>query len=182
MQKPIEVKLTRIEIQVASFVGKMRYDESRKKGIKDIRCCSKDKRPEFTDIIGAIGEQAAAKHLNIYWHCGINEFGDPDVGPYHVRSVSKSSGELVIRPWNVYGIYIHVVVESKSNIRITGWLYSHEAKKDEYWEDRGNQKKPAWFVPQGALRDISTLPSVEEAIEYNKKVKGMKIGGGKKWG
>lgn len=116
--------------------------------------------------LGAYGEVGTAKVLGRPWDATVNTFKrGGDVGDYQVRTRSNHDWDLLVRADDrdddVF-ILATAVDErmSDSRIRVHGWLYGREAKRDEWVRTYGG-RPPAWFAPQSALRDLSSLPRSE---------------------
>lgn len=106
-------------------------------------------------LVGALGEAALAKHLGIYWSVGVVRA--PDVGGYQVRATTRADGCLIVHDGDdADAPYILAVVAPRRfAVRLVGWLRGREAQQGRYW--RETTGRPAYFVPQGALRDIKEL-------------------------
>lgn len=124
-------------------------------------------------IMGAIGEYAVSKHLNIHWSGNLMDYGARDVGGYQVRStMAGSEWALIVHEDNddndVF-IGVHMDAETYKSIDLLGWCYGREAKRDAYWRDATTVVKPprrggdAFFVPPKALHEMSRLPSLRFA-------------------
>lgn len=113
-------------------------------------------RPElkwYRDIIGACGEMAVAKALNLYWLGGINQGKEePDAGKNtQVRYSSNPSLGMVVRPNDPdHFKYVHVS-GSIPCFTVHGWIEGFSAKRKEWLRDVGGRNKPAFFVPNEAL-------------------------------
>lgn len=111
-------------------------------------------------IEGACGEHALAIFLNIPWSRSVNTFRSlADVAGIEVRTRPYHTWDLIVRqddkPERPYAL----VTGRNGRYRIRGWVWGHEARKDEWWRDRGDREEPCWWVPISALRGIETLPT-----------------------
>ena len=123
-----------------------------------------DKNGWQIHIDGACAELAVAKFLGIPYDGGmIGNLGEPDVGPYQVRSTSYATGCLLVRDKDDPDEIFIMAITKLPKIILCGWMYGHEAKQDKFLTDKGNGRKKSYFVPQDQLRPMDTLQSVVEA-------------------
>lgn len=102
-------------------------------------------------IEGCCGEMAVAKYLGAYWK-GKGVRGEPDVGNDDVRTRPRHDTELTLHKeddpnrifWHVTGV--------NGVYHIQGWIYAREGQKDEFWSNKYIPTRPAFFVPNHALR------------------------------
>ena len=112
-------------------------------------------------ILGACGECAVAKALNKFWPGHVNKYQEEaDIPPaYEVRHRTKDHYDLIVHDKDPEKrIYVLSIgsKESLPKIKIVGWLKGTEAKREEWIKTYGGWK-PAYFVPQSALRPIEEL-------------------------
>lgn len=104
-------------------------------------------------IEGALGEYAAAKHLNVCWTPSIGKLDTAvgDVAGYQVRSTTRQNGSLIVHPAdNDDHVFILVTLNlTKPEARVVGHITGRAAKHDRYW--RADLNRPAFFIPQHAL-------------------------------
>jgi hypothetical protein len=155
-----DVHLTPYEQLMAVHVGVARRLKSVWRGCRD-RYGIKGEEVWFANINGACGECAFAKWLGIYWNGSEGVFKVPDVGDYYVRTMSRHSFDLLMRPDDNDGLYV-MVTGMGLEFKIQGWLsWPNEYKKEENLTDeKGRRGEPAWFVPKSYLRDIRELRNV----------------------
>lgn len=147
------VLLSRSEMRIAADVGVLRQ-----LGALD--------RPDAHGLLGSgwnehiegsLGEMAFAKALGVYWAAPINTFKEGgDVGAFQVRTRSNDNYDLLVRPTDRDEDIFVLVVGQRGIYRVVGWLYGRECKRPEWLKTYGG-RPPAYFVPQEALRPISTL-------------------------
>lgn len=130
-----------------------------------------DKSPEdiqwYRDIIGACGECAVAKALNVYWLAGINQRKEePDVGENtQVRYSTNPSLGMVVRQNDPdHFRYVHVS-GSIPTFTVHGWIKGVEAKREEWFKDVGGRGKPAYWVPQSFLHSFGERRAQENGEE-----------------
>jgi hypothetical protein len=154
----IWVKLGYSELLIGAVIGLLRHIEALLRGRKDQAGFEGD--GWGAHIEGALAEMATAKAINHYWDAPVNTFKDPsrgDVGPYEVRRRSRQDWDVLIRPHDA-DAKVHIAVfGSAPHFRVAGWVFGHEAKQDKWLKPYGGRTS-AWFMPQGELRDLETLP------------------------
>lgn len=155
----VEVKLSLAEFAVAVQSAMTRMLVSAGSGINH---ASTYKRTLLTrlqeETVGCCGELAIGKLTDRYFL--------PEVGTFHtkpdcfddieIRSTAVANGRMIIRENDEDSRRYVFCVVTGNTVAVVGWLYGHEAKKPEY-RDNPNGYRPAWWVPQNKLRDISTL-------------------------
>lgn len=118
------------------------------------------------EVVGCLAELAMGKFIDRYFI--------PEVGTFHtkpdclhdieVRSTAWENGSLIIRDNdNDDRRYVCCVVTGKG-VHLMGWLYGHEAKKNEFIRNP-NAYRASWFVPQAKLRSIETLDFSERPMQ-----------------
>ena len=141
------------EQMLCGLTGVVRRVLSREKGYND------KFEGELTfdpDIFGVMGEAAVAKHLNIYFNYSINNFDQPDVGRFQVRTALGHYKNLLIQKKdNGDEPFILVTTENGREYFIRGWQWAREAQKEEYLKEmRGNE---FYLFPREELRPMSEL-------------------------
>lgn len=98
--KRIKVSLSNDDIVWATKVGILRYEESRRKGLKDKHGLKKSGIPRVVhDMVGARGELAYCRAARGEWSGSVNTFKDPDVDPdIQVRTTMNHNYNLIVRP------------------------------------------------------------------------------------
>jgi hypothetical protein len=128
---------------------------------------------------GLAGELAFCKLAGIYWNPTINTFHErPDIEPdVQIRTAREHTHKLIVRKDDLQHHRHHRFVlvttdEDKVLYVVRGWIQGWEAEVAAWWGD-GTRKfigdapeggwrpwddpkrcKPAYFVPQGALRSM----------------------------
>lgn len=153
------VELSEFNIFMAGMVGVSRH-------MKCIRAATgynginNRKRGWQDNCDGALGEQAFAKWLDVYWDGTPNTFRTkPDVAEYEVRTNSESWGDLILRDRDKDdAVYVLVLSHECPRFHMQGWVYGRDGKQPQ-WRRKGDTSRPeAWFVPQNALNDMADLP------------------------
>ena len=163
MTRPI-VELTQYNVFMSAQVGISRQVKSMFAGHSSVNGHDSTKRGWQDACDGAIGEQALAKYLNVYWDGSPGIFrNQPDVGDYEVRANAASWGDLILRDRDSdTGIYVLVLTHNCPKMEIRGWMLGRDCKQDKWWRVGDRNRPPAWFVPQDELHDMSTLPKATE--------------------
>ena len=148
----MNVKLTQAELDIAKFVGELRYNVSRQKGLKDAAGLdAKDALKIAQDISGAAGEMAFCKAKNKYWGGTVNSFHGADVDVnIQVRTTTRPNGKLIIRSADNPDHWYILVIDKSPVFEIVGYIKGAKARRPEYWNAPAG-RPGAWFVPQSAL-------------------------------
>jgi hypothetical protein len=147
------IRLDDHEMRIAEIIGKKRHEESANR--KTTRG-----QPVETSwdshMVGAYGEMAVGKALNLYPGFTVNNFNGPDIEPnIQVRAARK--GRLILTDKdNSFHKYVLVLGEAP-DLDVVGWLWGYEGQDAKWLFDPNNNRPPAYFVPKEALRPIETL-------------------------
>jgi len=156
MPEPVNYQLTPSEMHIAAIVGVQR-------GLDAIR----NKRPgrygcgfDFdADIIGCMGEQALAKHLDRYWNGSFGDFKAVDVAhAYQVRASTFDgpTAGLLLHPGDHDDHPFIKVVVRLPVVSLVGWTMGRDGKRQEYWKEL-QKGRPCFVVPDRTLRPMSEL-------------------------
>jgi hypothetical protein len=161
MGDPFLSHLTWPQVGVGYWVGGLRRVASLQQNFKERGGAENEdpSRQAGFNILGALGELAAAKALNRFWIMGINDKkDDPDVFPdIQVRTRSEDHWDLKLTDEDpVHHRYV-LVVGREPDFRIAGWIWGYEGVKVAKIEDYGNRGSPAMWVTQDKLRDAHEL-------------------------
>jgi len=107
-------------------------------------------------IEGALGEMAAAKALNMYWPGSVNAWKECDLYGIQVRTRSKSSYDLIVRPDDAENCVWVLVTGSCGSYEVCGWISGFDAKQERFF-GTPNNREPAYFIPKSELKPIETL-------------------------
>ena len=156
----MNIKLEWFEFHGAAQVGLQRWAQSEARGMNHASTYSRDYlRRLVEEVVGACGERCVCKSCNIYWDGSVNTFhaiADIMGAGVEIRTTDLDDGRMIIRD-NDDGARIFILVTGKGpEFKIRGWLYGSECKKPA-WESNPNGYRPAWFVPQCALRSFSII-------------------------
>jgi hypothetical protein len=152
------VTLSKKEIKLCKLIATARMKQSREANIYD-RSASKLMQGKETlkwDLLGAYGEMALAKWLNIEYTAHVNTFHEErDVGPFEVRTASENHYNLILRDSDrdlKNKPFVLVVQKELGEYRIVGWIKGGDGFKDQYMDSFGiSYRKPAFKVPQMKL-------------------------------
>jgi hypothetical protein len=152
------IKLTRQEMRTAAYTGVERNLHALSKNLVNLYGATERKTEWQNDVVGAIGEYALAKFLNVYWNPAIDtNLNDlpGDVGMYQVRSTGWPNGCLLMHPSdNDQAPFILAVVEGNT-VTLKGWLYGYEGKAVGEIKD---PKTNTYWVSQDNLHPMDRLP------------------------
>jgi hypothetical protein len=152
----VKVQLNANEFLTAANIGMRRNAEAIFKG-------RKARFPEKTPgelwgfhIESSIAEMCVAKHLGIYWTMGVNTFHIADIGKnFEVRWSMREDCKVRPDDNDVIIVSVHGTGMIKS---IMGWIYSEDAKKEEYeFKGKNSDLAPCYFVPHHKLMPIDEL-------------------------
>lgn len=109
------------------------------------------------ETVGACGEMALCKAMNWFFSPTVNTFhGSPDVGDrWEVRATERENGSLIVRDNDADDRWYVLVVGEPPVLRIAGYIRGSDAKQAEWLRDPHGHR-PAWFVPQSALKQIGS--------------------------
>lgn len=162
----MKVKLSGYEMLLAAHAGVMRQVEAIRRGRVDNHGFRGDGWGAHIEGCGA--EMAVAKSVGIYWEAVTTnpDHLEGDVGAIEVRSSEKPDGRLILHPTDPDDSLFIFVVGKLPEYEIKGGIVAAEGKKQPYWQDPGTGR-PAFFVPQEALRPLSAFnlgPAPVEAV------------------
>jgi hypothetical protein len=140
------ILLTRAEIMEGALVGAMRRINGVMARRREVHFVNGREGDGWTsDIEGALGEMALAKHLGRYWSDG--SFRGGDVGDLQVRTTAHERGHLLLYPHDRDDSLFVLVVGKYGQYRIAGQILGAAGKQPEHWQE----EKATYFVPQSVL-------------------------------
>jgi len=151
----MKITLTSAEVGAGVRVGGLRHYQA------VLRHCEEKSDMPGADgwshhIEGALGEIAAAKALNMYWPGSVNAWKECDLEGIQVRTRSKSSYDLLVRPNDAENCVWVLVTGGCGTYDVSGWISGHDAKQERFFRSP-NDRAPAYFIPQSELKPIETL-------------------------
>jgi hypothetical protein len=158
---PIEFVFTPEERRLAMEEGMRRQSVNEAKGLR-----GRNKGPRFGDkalevhLLGAAGEMAVASYMGLKEHLYAEREarrGSDDLpGGIDVKTRSKHKYDLLVqRRSDPAKKFVLVTIENQKTL-LHGWCYGSEAMDEKYWADPA-RGRPAYFVPQSALRPMESL-------------------------
>lgn len=103
---------------------------------------------------GATAEAAVAKHFGFWWSGALNDLRAGDVDYLQVRSTQHAKGCLILHPTDPDDDYFILAIGSAPTFRLAGWIRGRLGKRKEFWTDKAGNGRPAFFIPQSALRPV----------------------------
>lgn len=156
----MQITLNENELEKALEIASLRNQSQRSANRPDgkVMASSID-----ADIMGAEGELAVSKALNLPWsgkwlpiplwdswkHDG------NDVGKIEVRTTNYKTGRLILHHSDKDNSPYLLVIANKPEFRLAGWKWGKEGKNSSYW--RKNVPRPCYMVPQEKLDSIDSL-------------------------
>jgi hypothetical protein len=152
----VKVKLTGYEMLIAAQAGVMRQVEAIRRERADNHGFAGD--GWGVHIEGAGAELAVAKATGLFWEAVVkNPDALPgDVGEVQVRSTTRPDGRLIVHREDPDDTLFIFVTGKLPEYTIRGAIPSTAAKDEKFWADPA-KGRPAFFVPHGALSDLSTF-------------------------
>lgn len=150
---PVLVTLSSEECHLGASVGLQRH-------LQDLR---EGRQPRFGDkeimaifnIVGAWGEQVAAKYVGCEWTGSLGDFKAQDAGPHQVRTSMRDYG-LNVYDWDESNgsldRWFIAVRGAAPTLKILGCLYGRDAIKPEFRVQGG------YFVGASRLKSLHWLP------------------------
>jgi hypothetical protein len=150
----MNIKLTAHELMQAVTVGGMRQISALMNKLPDKHGFD---GPGWSEHIeGFCGELAVAKAINCYCSGSVNTFKvGGDLGEkIQVRTRSKHSYELIVRPGDRDDDVFVLVTGRSPDFVVRGWIAGRDAKRDDWKKTHGGRDE-AFFVPQAALEPMA---------------------------
>ena len=160
---PVQITLTWHEVMLGGMTGLMRQVKVMQRESRDAHGFD-GQRGLIVHVEGALGELAVAKAIDRHWAARVDTYKGADLGDrIQVRTRSKPYYELIVRPDDQDAEAFVLVTGQCPTYVVHGWLWGGEAKQSRWWKDLGNDRPPAWIVPQADLRDMAELPLAVDA-------------------
>jgi len=159
MKQTIDYRLSYAEMQLASLIHSQRRIATLKDKVPHVHGATQTVATEAQDLIGARAEMAVAKIFDYWWDGDPGDVDAIDVGGViEVRATEHPRGRLRLHHRDKDHLpYVHCIVRDYRHVHLMGWLYAGEGKRPDYWEDPTGGSRPAFFVPNNALRPIGDL-------------------------
>lgn len=152
MTMPVVITLTSAEWAISNAVAALRQVSNEAVARKDAHGASASLGME-AHIQGAAAEAAVAKWRNVWWAGALNNLRAADVGRLQVRSTEHPNGCLLLHRTDPDDDVFILAIGKAPTFRLFGWIRAADGKQEKFWRDpKGG--RPAFFVPQSALRPI----------------------------
>jgi hypothetical protein len=156
----MRVGLSGIEMRYVAYVGVLRQQAAVEKGRPE-PYGAPPRDPTENHALGAAAEYVVSRTLGRHWYAVLERVtGAPDVFPnIHVRSTTYANGRLILHdtardPED--GTFV-LVTGTPPTLTMVGWIHGANGKQTRWWGDPARKGRPAFFVPQAALRPMSEL-------------------------
>jgi hypothetical protein len=105
--------------------------------------------------LGAAGELAVARALEVPWDATVNTFRAPDLGGiFQVRTRSEHWHDLIVRSEDKDEEIFILVTGRPPDLVVHGWIVGKDAKQHQWKNDYGG-RPTAYFVPKAALQQLN---------------------------
>jgi len=158
---PIEFIFTDEEREMARAEGFRRQSVNEAQGLRGRNGGAwKGSRALDIHLLGAAGEVAVASYLGLKEHLfketEAKRDSDDLPGNIDVKTRSNARYDLIVQKnEDPNKKFVLVTIQNRQTL-LHGWCYGREAIKEIYWADPA-RGRPAYFVPQSALRPMETL-------------------------
>lgn len=155
MSQSVFIKLNENEMRKCKLVAK-EYADRAEKYKKDF---TKGKSNNYDfKLMGAIGEVAVSKLLNIPWaKMDLNTRHGGDLGEIEVKSTSKENGDLIV-PIDNNKTRPYVLCCVKNNwVEVVGFVWPNEIFTDSNEIKTQGLMRPSYIIKRNRLNHISLL-------------------------
>jgi hypothetical protein len=161
----IDFQLDNATMAMVGVVGLFRQIQNIQKNRKHAHGAS-DLYSWQMHIEGCMGEYCTAKYLGLFWDGKLGDLSAGDIGKIETRTAGGATG---FEKGDIHKRRLCLHKEDEDNspfVHVTGvngfylihgWLYGHEGKKDEYWQDPTGNDRKAFFVDNDKLRSMVSL-------------------------
>ena len=122
-------------------------------------------------IMGARGEIAVAKALNVYWDSSLNTFKSRgDVVDVEVRTTTREPPVVSLDGTNQDHDDRRFVLVSQVDERtydLLGWMLGSEAKQRGVYESKAAGRAPAYWLRYDQLHDMDRMPEYVSNWQQN---------------
>lgn len=152
------VRLTYGELTMAAHIGVARQAANLCRGLKNKYGADEIVGGWERHILGCLGELATAKYLNLFWAGSLQDFEAADVGGIvDVRASANPARPLILHPPDKESRPFVRAYVNQATVELEGWILCADGKLPSYWGEGLGGKRPAFFVPQEALRPMPDL-------------------------
>lgn len=148
------VTLTEAELRLAAHGGVARNLDAMKRGRKSYQTDRPDHEQNWwqSHIIGAIGELAVAKALDLPWNPTVGQVDQKDVGEYEVRTSELPNPVLRFRNHNDPRSHYILAQLKQNRVLLHGWLPGGTVKLLGHMEFEN-----CWVAPVDTLYSMADL-------------------------
>lgn len=157
---PVMVKLNPDQIRYAAIAGTERMIDVIKNkrpnvyGEDDSLCWQRH-------VEGALAEYAVASWLGANWIPHHGTVDKPDIehrgAIIEVRSTMKEGGHLLLKKNDPEEAIFILAIGVRGSYRLAGWILAGDGKRPWLWEDKANNGRPCYWVPQSVLNSMKDL-------------------------
>ncbi len=151
----VRVDLTPTELLMGQTIGTMRQATIE---LSHNKTCQR----YAEGVLGALGEIAVAKALNMFWDSSLNTFKSRgDVGDVEVRTTTRVPPIVSLYVTNQDHDDRRFVLVSQVNERtydLLGWMAGSEAKQRGVYESKAAGRAPAYWLLHDQLHDMENMP------------------------
>lgn len=166
MMKMITIKITHTEYYWVAFAGMLRQWQSALRENPRAEFYGHDASKGYDDhILGCLGEYAASLAIGLPWR-GPGVFRGDDIAGFQVRTTRHSGGDLILHKKDKDNARFILVTGTDFQWDVCGWITARDGKQKQFWEDKVQNGRPAFFVPQWALKPIGELIGGEWRQKY----------------
>lgn len=170
-----KISLTKEEIKIANEVASARHYYSRKLGLHDASTEIGGLTLKEPDIVGAYGELAVHKWLELHWKVDprVPGYGGDVGGWIEVKSSNYPNARLLARP-SASGKHtlmmerpFLLVTVDKPIVTIAGWEWGYKLMSDANWGNPfPNSRGDCWTLTQNKLQHPEVLKKlIEERLK-----------------
>lgn len=152
----MNVSLTKFEKRLAKYIAIWRLEESEAAALP--QKFGKRTRDFNVEYVGALAEIAAAKALDVYPVYGVNAGKGADISrAIQVRGTTATTGVLIFRPGDPYGVATVLVILDRGGANVAGWMTYDEAEKRGQWRELAPGRPKCLCVSQADLFPLQDL-------------------------
>lgn len=153
------VTLSWDELRLAAVVGVERQLAAMRLARPEIYGWDANRDRWGTHIEAAAAEMAFAKHRGNYWLPLAEDPAklDGDVGKAQIRSTQRPDGSLLLHARDADDAPFILLTGTAPTFVIAGWIWGRDGKHEKWWREtdrNGRRLRPAFFVPQQALKPV----------------------------
>ena len=153
------VEISKMEYEFACFVGIQRSSARIFSGSAPAYGADLVKGQFDMNLSGAIAEYVVAKYLGCYWSYRPEDMRFPDVGgAVEVRSTPHAEGYLRLHDRDKNEApYVLVLTHEMPRLHLAGWILGADGKVQDFFSDKWNTNRPAYWIGQDKLLPMSAL-------------------------